>query len=92
MNKHIAHEMQIALCSTQSNKFYNVLIYISNYMIQLNSEYSDTFLDNDSDFCRFGLVLYIYSIKHLIQLNIIHHILYNAVCIELFLSLYHSEE
>ena len=52
MNKHIAHEMQIALCSTQSNKFYNVLIYISNYMIQLNSEYSDTFLDNDYDFCR----------------------------------------
>ena len=51
MNKHIAHEMQIALCSTQSNKFYNVLIYISNYMIQLNSEYSDTFLDNDSDLC-----------------------------------------
>ena len=58
MNKHIAHEMQIALCSTQSNKFYNVLIYISNYMIQLNSEYSDTFLDNDSDFCRFFIHIF----------------------------------
>ena len=60
MNKHIAHEMQIALCSTQSNKFYNVLIYISSFMIQLNSEYSDTFLDIDSDSRSWGGFLHIF--------------------------------
>ena len=38
------------------------------------------------------MVLYIYSTKHLIQLNIFHHIFYNVVSIEPFLSLHHSEE